>query len=464
MGASVSTAVANATQKTVDEIVNDQSQKAVSKNDNIIRNKIETDGGGINIDRLSNKIVSRTDFVAKLNAAVSSKMQSLTAQKVGQNVISELKNLNLLQAGVSVSDITSIINVAMDTFTTTDARCVSEVRNAIYNNIHARGRGDVNVGTIDNDIDSRNFAKCYDAATVDDNTKSDQLDVLDQRTAATVSGVDPAWLVGGAVFALAIVAAPVVIPVVAGSAVLKRYFPAIVLGATGVALIVYNYARKVHYLAIDGPNVLGDMRSSVRPLGGMGEDVMNEHSSEYDAFIVLDGKLNGLKTKRPLNIKRILNGYFHPPVIAQIGNDGRTITLSLMSSPKQPINVITLPENVSKATSVGVTLYTPTDSTTPITDADTPRHLVVLDRDGSFSMYVYESQKWTRYNMKDAMADERLRFIDQRANQEDYALKRYYVRQSVIWPTYVGGALIASSIASLLLSVNYNNNNNNMKR
>ncbi|CAL44635.1 25.6 kDa [Spodoptera frugiperda ascovirus 1a] len=164
MGTSLSTAVSKATQDTVQKIRNDNVNVDKATISSYIGNYIRSNDGTVTVGDISNVIHTKTSFASQLSNAVSDDMQAKTALSIMQNLMTQIKDINLLQTGMSVADTACISNVTLLAFTSTTNKCLTSVISNVKNEVVAKGS--VNVRDISNTVDGDVFVQCTSSAAI----------------------------------------------------------------------------------------------------------------------------------------------------------------------------------------------------------------------------------------------------------------------------------------------------------
>lgn len=481
MGGSVSTAVANTTQSSLKKINNKVQFEQSSQANNRVYNLIKAHRGNIVINNMSNTIRQHTKFSVKMALALSDTMQESTSQLVAQQLLSQIKNLNVLQVGASVADVAATLNVALDCFTVTATKCVSMIVNDISSTNEAYNS--VTINNYHNLIDTNTTTKCSTEDAIARNIQQSQLIDIQQRLKTKVDGVDPTLLIGAAVGVLFALAAPVVLPLFVTGAALKHYLPTIVLVGTGAGMLVYHRVMKYTLTAVDGPEVLANVSAdAVVKLEAAGANyeslILNDYSDRFKAFRVRDDTLYGIATNddsKGFNVKSVLKRYHQLPIIVRISDDGKYLYLFKLSRSTVPVAFIRINDNTPPIKSIGVSLYTPTGDTPPV-DIHKNQSMVVL-RDKQFRLYTWNvaTKMWVgdevavtssapdnntnpEYNRR-VTGDEHVYTIDSSIYNDtttggsNQQLMRYVFIHKPQWPVYAGYTLLAGGVASLLYGI-----------
>ncbi|ABF70672.1 hypothetical protein [Trichoplusia ni ascovirus 2c] len=486
MGASVSTAVTNATQNSVQQIISSDDKRFIDVNKNTIKNFISSHDGKIIIDDMVNSIKSTTNFTARIVVALSESMQSSTAQMVAQNVLAQLKDLNLFQAGASVADIAAAINVTLDTFRDTTTTCASLAMNNV--GLNAVAKGDVELKNVHNSIDSDTIARCSTESAINNTLKSEQVQDIQQRVQSTVTGISAAWFLVGLLILIFAVGLPIALPLMVGGELVKKLLPTIILTGSGVGLLAYYNFQHATIVSIDGPEVFDVVNNKklieITPVSDL-QDVMEQiqrNSDRFTSFRVDNSILYGIPSRISLTAESVMASYIQLPIIASISEDGKYIYLNYLHDSAYTFAYIIIPENVY-VKAVGVSAYVPNEDTRPL-NFDNDQCVVSLYEDHLRLFYWKKSlNQWhqgpyaktsltrpkdendpnrAKYNKTSSTNDVLYQVEQSKLNNklknklskpDGSKLRRYYFIERMNWPQYAGSSLLVMGLVGLMFTL-----------
>ncbi|AFV50308.1 hypothetical protein [Heliothis virescens ascovirus 3g] len=459
MGSSISTAVSKATQNTVQTLrtvnVNQDSQTIKTH----IFNYLDSKEGSITIEDISNVIHTATSFASQLANATSDSMQAKTAQSIMQNLMTQIKDINLLQVGLSAADTACISNVTLQAFTKTANKCLGQVVTNVRNEIIAKK--DITARNITSKVDQEVYMKCSSTAAVDAAVASSSTEALSQKESTIVSGVNASWVV----LAIAGVAVIVVGPeVILTRPDVIKFLPAVACIGVGAGLIVYHYstASKPSVTFFDAPSSTLDATTGVQ----IGSEVVDPSDIDntviggsYTDYQYRMGKLYGYMANKSPDRALLLSQLVSPPLIAKLSDDRFSINVYTIHDPTKPVAAVSLfGGEAFQSDDIGVTFYNP-ENYYPPADRNKAMHLLYIE--GKYlrlKNWSPKLQSWitdheaVQYGTKPTVP---YVIPDNLLSQKptDNSISRYYHRSTVENTTklYTGYALCAVGVALFML-------------